>query len=170
MFQPERMSETEILGQARECASEFVVTAKPVYFNGEHAIKYDIKISENALYRMSNRTPGTKELTLPFCGNPKHFIYKLNDQVKITCFQVTNAIRPRMYVPDPIERPVGTLVSQAVSIPLLFPCSPRPIRPLNPMTYSRNATNDPRRIHLDERRDSQEGQQQQLQPGTHCPC
>ena len=64
MFNQERMSESDIIGQARDRASEFVVTAKPIYCNGEHGIEFDIKISDNALYRMSNRTPGTTELTL----------------------------------------------------------------------------------------------------------
>ena len=81
------MSAAEILGQARDRANEFVVTAKPIFCNGEFGYEYDVKISDATFYRMANQIPGTSEITVPFCGSPKHLNFKLNEQVKITFFQ-----------------------------------------------------------------------------------
>ena len=106
MFNQERMSEADILGQARDRANEFMICLKPVYCNGDHGIEFQINISDSALSRLANRTPGVTELTLPFCGNPKHLNAKLNDQIRLTFFQVTSPCPPRMYMPDPIGRPV----------------------------------------------------------------
>ena len=80
------MSEADIMSQARERASEFLVITKPVFVNGEHGIEYQINMSDSALQRLANRSPGISELTLPYAGNPKHISAKMNDQMRLTFF------------------------------------------------------------------------------------
>ena len=80
------MSEADIIAQARERASEFVVLQKPVFVNGEHGIEFQINMSDSALQRLASRSPGVSELTLPFAGNPKHLSAKMNDQLRLTFF------------------------------------------------------------------------------------
>ena len=96
------MSEADIIAQARERASEFVVHQKPVFVNGEHGIEFQINMSDSALQRLASRSPGVSELTLPFAGNPKHLSAKMNDQLRLTFFQMTTQVPPKLYTPETV--------------------------------------------------------------------
>ena len=150
------MSEVDIMNQAREHASEFQIIQKPVFCNGEHGVEYQINISDSALQRLANISPGVTGHTLPYAGNPKHLNAKLNDQIRLTFLKITSPCPPKIYLPDPIGRPVGAPVSLAASIPPLFPRPAKPVRVNTPVTYGRYA-NDPRKLHVAERRDSLQG-------------
>ena len=150
------MSEADIMSQARERASEFLVITKPVFVNGEHGIEYQINMSDSALQRLANRSPGISELTLPYADNPKHISAKMNDQMCLTFFQMTSQCPPKLYIPDPIGRNTGAPVSVAAPIPPLFPGTARPVRLNTPMVYGRYAQ-DSRKGQVSEQRDSRQG-------------
>ena len=110
-------------------------------------------MSDSALQRLANRSPGISELTLPYSGNPKHISAKINDQMRLTFFQMTSPEPPKLYVPNPVGRNSGATASVAASIPPLFPGTARPVRLNAPMTYGRYAQ-DSRKGQASEQRDS----------------
>ena len=123
------MSENDIINQARERASEFVILQKPVFVNGQYGCEFQINMSDSALHRLASRSPGISELTLPYAGNPKHLSAKLKDQVRLTFFQIPTA------VPEGRNSGVHNVTT---TIPPLFP-GVTPVRPSAPITYGRHA-------------------------------
>ena len=62
------MSEADIIAQARERASEFVVLQKPVFVNGEHGIEFQINMSDSALQRLASEVPRSIRVNTPLRG------------------------------------------------------------------------------------------------------
>ena len=148
------MSENDIITQARERQSEFVILQKPVFVNGEHGLEFQINMSDSALHRLASRSPGISELTLPFAGSPKHLSAKMNDQLRLTFFQMPAPVTPSLYIPETSGRNSG-VHNVTATIPPLFP-GITPVRPSAPITYGRHAPVNKRQQTQDRRASQQE--------------